>query len=270
MTRFIRHYLLAVQFFTRVPVTGRLAAWTGFSTSMLRASSAHLPGVGWLVGGMTAGVLYGVFLGLPLVPAAAWVAAVVSTGLGVLITGAFHEDGLADLADGLASSSNRDRVLEVMKDSRIGSGGAVALVVVLLTKVALLAALVQVSSWLAACALFAGHVISRFMPLVLMRVLPYVGDSLRSKSGPLVGHLGNAGLLAGLLWLVPALAVVGGAWPSAGWFGAVLAACVGTAWMGQLLHRRLQGYTGDALGATQQISELAFYLGLLLMHQARP
>jgi len=113
----VRHFLLALQFFTRVPVTGALATWVGFSPQMLRASAAHLPGIGWLVGGVAAAVFVGVGMGLA-GTAGALVAAVLSTVATVMLTGAFHEDGLADVADGLGGSANRDRALEIMKDSR--------------------------------------------------------------------------------------------------------------------------------------------------------
>ena len=96
----LRHYLLAVQFFTRIPVTGRLADWVGFSPAMLRASAAHFPGVGWLVGGLVAGLSAGLFAVLPTGPMTPLVVAVLGTVASVLITGAFHEDGLADVADG--------------------------------------------------------------------------------------------------------------------------------------------------------------------------
>ena len=145
----VRHFLLALQFFTRIPVTGRLAAWVGYSPAMLRASAAHYPGVGWLVGGVTAAVLALVLMALPTVPALPWVAAVLSTVAGVMLTGTFHEDGLADTADGLGGGLTREHALEIMKDSRIGSYGAIALVLALLAKVSLLAMLVQVSPWMA-------------------------------------------------------------------------------------------------------------------------
>lgn len=265
MTGFIRHFLLAVQFFTRIPVTGALANWVGFSPAMLRASAAHFPGVGWIVGGSSALVLLAFVWALPPLPAAPWVAAVASTVFSVLLTGAFHEDGLADLADGLGGSPDRERALAIMKDSRIGSYGAIALVLVLLTKVALLALLAQAGAVLAAMVLFAAHVTSRTLPLVVIRTLPHVGDTPQSKSKPLAESIGNAGLLAGLLWWALAMALVFWWLPGAVlWAQAVLGALLGLAWMWRLLRRRLQGFTGDGLGATQQLSEVLFYLGAAL------
>ena len=132
MTQFIRHYLLAIQFFTRIPVTGRLADWVGFSPAMLRASAAHFPGVGWLVGALVAGFTALLLAGLPDGGYSPLVAAVWGTAFGVLITGAFHEDGLADVADGLGGTQDRERALIIMKDSRVGAFGAIAVCLVLL------------------------------------------------------------------------------------------------------------------------------------------
>lgn len=261
---FIRHYLLALQFFTRVPVTGRLATWVGFSPAMLRASAAHFPGVGWLVGGLTAAVLFGLLQVLPAVAAGPWVAAMASTIFGVLLTGAFHEDGLADLADGLGGSMDRERALDIMKDSRIGTYGAMALVLALLSKVALLALLAQVDPFLAAAALFTGHVTSRLLPLFVIRTLPHVGDTPTSKSKPLAERIGNAGVAIGVVWWAVAMALVAWALPAAPWPQAILGALVGLAWMWRLLRRRLQGFTGDGLGATQQVGEVGFLLALAM------
>lgn len=261
----LRHYLLAVQFFTRIPVTGRLADWVGFSPAMLRASSAHFPGVGWVVGGLTAAVFYGAMLVLPVQPAAAWVAALASTVFGVLLTGAFHEDGLADLVDGLGGSLNRERALDIMKDSRVGTYGALALVLGVGAKVALLVLLAQAGgAWLAAVALFAAHVSSRLMPLVIIRTLAHVGDTPQSKSKPLAESISGVALLSGLLWWALAMALVWWLLPGAPWIQAVAGALVGLAWMWRLLRRRLQGFTGDGLGATQQVSEVGFYVALAL------
>lgn len=261
----IRHFLIAIQFFTRIPIDGRLAHWVGFSPAMLHASAAHFPGVGWVIGGLTALVFWGLVQVLPVQPAAPWLAAVLSTAFSVWLTGAFHEDGLADTADGLGGSVSRERALDIMKDSRIGSYGAIALVLALITKVLLLGLLVQAAgAQQAAWALFAAHVSSRLMPLFVIRTLPHVGDTAQSKSKPLAESISTAGLLAGLAWWAAAMALVGWMAPGMPWLPAVMGALVGLAWMWRLLQQRLQGFTGDGLGATQQLSELLFYLGLAL------
>lgn len=270
---FVRHYLLALQFFTRVPITGRLAAWVGYSPAMLRKSAAHFPGVGWLVG-LAAALVHGaLLLGLPATAHAPLVAAVFSTAFTVLLTGAFHEDGLADLADGLGGSHDRERALDIMKDSRVGAFGVLALVLTLMGKVALLALLGTASVTLVFAALFFTHVLSRFLPLGLIRLLPHVGDTARSKSKPLADQISGTSLAVALLWTVAAAALVVGGLPSVQWVQWVmgaLAAVLAWLWMWRLLARRLQGYTGDGLGATQQVCEIACYLGLALSLNLRP
>lgn len=258
----VRHFLLALQFFTRVPVTGQLAGWVGFSPAMLRASAAHFPGVGWLVGAVGAGVFCVAQVGLPGL-AGALVAAVLSTAATVWMTGAFHEDGLADGADGLGGSVDRVRALEIMKDSRIGAFGAIALVLALGLKIALLAALAGQGMPTVALALVCAHVLSRLAPLFLIRWLPYVGDEgAASKSKPLADAIGSGALLAGVAWSLPAAA-----WLLAalGWtrgLAAMLLCALAALYIARLLKRRLRGFTGDGLGATQQVCELAIYLAL--------
>lgn len=261
---FVRHWLLALQFFTRIPVTGRLADWVGYSPAMLRASAAHMPAIGALVGALAA-ALFGLLLwALPAVPAAPWVAALASTVWSVWLTGAFHEDGLADLADGLGGSYDRERALEIMKDSRIGSFGSVALVLAFGLKAALLATLAQVDGALAVGALFGAHVSSRLAPLFLIATLPHVGDTPRSKSKPLADAISASALVTGTLWWGGAMALLVGWRTEPAWGAALLGTALAALWMRRLLQRRLQGFTGDGLGATQQVGEIAFYLGLAL------
>lgn len=257
----LRHYLLALQFFTRVPVTGQLAAWVGFSPQMLRASAAHFPGVGWLVGLWGAAVFALLQWGLS-GPAGLLAAAVLSTAATAWMTGAFHEDGLADTADGLGGSAERARALEIMKDSRIGSYGAIALVLALGAKCALLAQLAGQGAGRAVAALVAAHVLSRFMPLLLIRSLPHVGDTAQSKSKPLADAIGNGALAIGFLWALPAVALLAWAHGPVRAAAAVAAASLAAGWMARRLWRRLQGFTGDGLGAVQQLSEIALYLAL--------
>ncbi len=273
---FVRHYLLAVQFFTRIPITGALADWVGFSPTMLRASAAHFPGVGVLVGAFAAAVYALLAALLPDTAYSPLVAAVLSTVATALLTGGFHEDGLADVADGLGGSYNKARALEIMKDSRVGAFGAMALSLALLAKVALLALLGSVDGppdgwdaapfkgWYVCTALFAGHVVSRTLPLLLVYWLPHVGDTAASKSKPLADQISFNSLLIAFLWCFVALALV--LWAQAA--TDLIVACgfsvLAVLYMHRLFKRRLQGFTGDCLGAAQQVCEIAFYLGVAI------
>ncbi|GAC1525305.1 MAG: adenosylcobinamide-GDP ribazoletransferase [Ramlibacter sp.] len=258
----LRHFLLALQYFTRVPVTGRLAHWAGYSPQRLRASAAHFPGVGAVVGSWAACVAIGLLLVLKSTPLAGLVAATASTVATVLLTGALHEDGLADVADGLGGSSEPERALEIMKDSRVGAFGALALVLVLLLKVSLLALIGAASTFKLGVALVLAHVVSRAWPLLVIRWLPHVGDTARSKSKPLADHISGATLAAGFAWLLLAVGLAG--WLQGALFVAapLAASLVASLVMVRLFHRRLGGFTGDCLGATQQVCEIACYVGI--------
>ena len=276
MVNFIRELLLAVQFFTRIPVTGALAEWVGFSPAMLRASAAHFPAVGMLVGAAAAAVYALLLALLPDTVYAALVAAVLSTVVTVLMTGGFHEDGLADVADGLGGSDDKHRALDIMKDSRVGAFGAMALSLALLAKVAMLALLGSVDGapvgfdaapfrgWYVCSALFAGHVVSRTLPLLLIAWLPHVGDvaGSKSKSKPLADAISARSLLVAFAWCFMAIALVLLMQDATDLIVACSFSLVALLWMHRLFKRRLQGFTGDCLGATQQVCEIAFYLGL--------
>jgi adenosylcobinamide-GDP ribazoletransferase len=260
---FIKHFLLAIQFFTRIPITGKLADWVGFSPQMLRSSAAHFAGVGWLVGGVAA-LVYAAFNALLPGAYAPLIAACLSTVATALLTGGFHEDGLADLADGLGGSQSRDRALEIMKDSRIGAFGAMALALALLTKIALLAALGGLDAWSAMALILASHVMSRALPMGLLALLPHVGDAAGSKSKPLADSISSGALWSNFLWclgLLPGMYIADVAIELIASCGAAFLAWVIMWWR---LRKRLQGFTGDALGATQQVCEIAFLLGALL------
>ena len=266
---FIRHYLLAVQFFTRIPVTGRLAAWVGYSPHMLRASAAHFPGVGVLVGALVALLTAVLLVFLPQAsPLSPLAAAVLGTVFSVMLTGAFHEDGLADIADGLGGSQNRERALEIMKDSRVGAFGAIAVVLVLLAKVVLLAVIGDVNPEVMVVGIFVAHVASRTFPLLLIRLLPHVGDLVSgvsgSKSKPLADQITGFSLFIAVLWLFMTLTGVFIAYDAIDLIVPMLTASVAFLYMWRLFAQRLQGFTGDCLGATQQVCEVAFYLGLAL------
>ncbi len=251
----LRLFFIALQFLTRVPVP----AWVGWRADWMHASARHYPAVGLLVGGFGAAVLWAAAHLWP-----APVAVVLSMAATVWLTGAFHEDGLADTCDALGGSVGRERALEIMKDSRLGSYGTVGLVMVLALKAAALLGLALRSFDLVLVALPLAHALSRAVPVLLLRWLVYAGDVEHAKAKPMAQQASAATLAIVGVW-----ALLAGAAAVA--FGlelqrlalAALAAAAVALWMARWLHRRLGGYTGDTLGAAQQGAEVAIYLALL-------
>lgn len=244
--RELEYFLGAVRFFTRLPVP----AWVGHSSEALNHSARYFPAVGLLVGAI-GGLVF--WLALPL-----WsqpIAVLLSMAATIYATGAFHEDGLADTVDGLGGGWEKLRILEIMKDSRVGSYGVVAMVLALLGKFTLLNSL---DATLLPIALIAAHAVSRFCATALLATMEYVREDALSKSKPLATRLPPGALLVaflfalcGLFGLPLHLALV-----------ACLLAALATFWLANKFRRWLGGYTGDCLGAVQQVSEIAFYLGL--------
>lgn len=247
----IRLFFIALQFFTRVPIP----RWVGFEAAWLQHASRYFPLVGLFVAVVVA-LVYG---------AAAWlwpapVAVLLATAAGIYLTGAFHEDGLADMCDGFGGGYTREKIMEIMKDSRIGSYGAVALVVTLGLKITTLALLAPGQ---AIAALLLAHPLSRLAAVSLIRSASYARDTGKAK--PMAQEM-SAGefVIAALCALLPALAL--GAFHILAWLtlaASLAASALVAGWLRALFVRRIGGYTGDCLGAVQQISEVAIYLCVL-------
>lgn len=237
--------LAAFTFLTRLPLPGAAHV----DAEILARAAAWFPLVGAVVGGFGAATL--VAAGRLWPPFVAAVLAILAT---VLVTGAFHEDALADAADGLGGGHTRERILEIMRDSRIGSYGAVALALVLSARIGCLASMAPEDG---ARALIGAHVLARWSSLPLIRALPYARAQGAGK--PFVEAVTGLRLLAGTL--LAALFVA----PALGWraLPAGLAAAAITAMAGWYFRARLGGITGDCLGATNQLVELATYLTVL-------
>ena len=252
-----RLILVAVQFLTRIPVP----SFKHYDPQWLHQSSRHFPAVGLLVGLLCAGVFWlGSLLFTPLV------AAVLSTAFGIKLTGAFHEDGLADSCDGLGGGLTRERTLTIMKDSRLGTYGVLGLVSALLLKISLLASM---PIPIAVIALIIGHTASRLLCISLLSLLPYGGEIEHAKAKPMAQQLTPIQGLYSSGWLILAIILVALIFPNTiqqiglgQWLLAMILALIATDYMRRLLRRRLDGYTGDGLGATQQLSEIAIYIGL--------
>jgi adenosylcobinamide-GDP ribazoletransferase len=250
----LRRVFLALGYFTRIPVP----AWVGWSPEELNRAVRYFPLAGLIVALLSATVLW---IALQVLPAS--LAVLLSMAASLRLTGAFHEDGLADSADGLGGGWQREDVLRIMKDSRIGTYGAVVLGMALLTKFVALDVLAA-RGWIVFVALLVVHPLSRLAALVVMLALPYVRDDDSSRAKPVAQGVGRNELLIGALCgLAPVVIALGCGVLSMVRVGALLLVAAGvTLWWARLLRRRLGGYTGDALGATQQLVELACYLVL--------
>lgn len=250
LRRELEYFFGALRFFTRLPVP----AWVGHSAEGLNRSARYFPAVGLVVGGI--GALVHLLATLAWPPALALLLSMVAT---VYVTGAFHEDGLSDMVDGFGGGWTREQVLSIMKDSRVGSYGVVAIVLVLLGKFLALFALPAAAL---PAALVAGHAVSRGCATVLLKSLDYVREDQLSKAKPLATRMAAGELALALGFALAGAVLLGCYLPPARLAVALLLAAACTLWLGRLMRRRLGGYTGDCLGAAQQGSELAFYLGL--------
>lgn len=237
-----RTFLVAVQMMTRIPVRLPEAP----SARELGAAAGWFPIVGAGVGAFAAAVYWA--LGRAHLPSLAPWAALAAA---ILVTGAFHEDGLADTADGLGGGSDRARRLEIMRDSRVGTYGVVALVLVLGAQVAAVGALPSSLAWRT---IVAAHALGRAAALPLT-LLPYaraeggLGASVAQRVPPVALALALVTGVAPLALLPWPLAVA-----AAGAAG--LVALVG-AWR---FSRTLGGITGDTLGAVVKLAELTTYV----------
>jgi adenosylcobinamide-GDP ribazoletransferase len=250
----LRWLLVALQFLTRVPVPAWLGR-AGWNPDWLNRCVRHFPLVGAAIGAAGAAVA---LAALALWPP--WVAAALSVGATLWLTAAFHEDGLADTADALLGAAPRDKALAIMKDSRIGTYGAAALTLALLLRVLLLAELLRSSPLLAAAVCVAAHAGGRAAAVALMTSLPYGGDEDHAKAKPLARAVRVRDALVALLLGAALLTMPALVQPGPGQGLRVLAAASGLAVLVLLLRRwlrrRLGGYTGDTLGACEQLGEI--------------
>ena len=235
-------FVLALSFYTRIPCPQAL------DYKHLPQATVYLPLAGWLVGGITAVSFYLTNLLWP--QATAVIVALIT---GIVLTGAFHEDGFADVCDGFGGGWGKQRILEIMKDSFIGVYGVLGLLIIILLKISLLNGMLATAIPMV---LLAGHSISRLPPLLLMQRYNYARDNDSKASvaayKPKLQELAFAAVIALLpLTLLPAVFVL-----------AIIPVLVVNVYLGRYFHRYIGGYTGDCLGASQQIAETVFYLSI--------
>ncbi|MEM9061348.1 MAG: adenosylcobinamide-GDP ribazoletransferase [Pseudomonadota bacterium] len=239
IVREIGHFLVGVMFLTRLPVPSELHHVEG----RLARAARYFPLVGILVGLIAGGVF---FLTAQLLDA--YLAGAAAVTVGMLITGGLHEDGLADTADGLGGGQTREHALEIMRDSRLGTYGGCALISSIGFRILALGTLAPVQGFLA---LVIAHTVSRaLIPTVLVS-----GEYARSRglASSVAQGVGSVEVAFAIITAF-GVSMIGG-------YVAGLASCaaavVGGGVMLAVLMRRLGGYTGDGLGAVQQVGEIA-------------
>lgn len=246
LTDQLRLAMAAVQYFTRIPVP----AWVGHSHLRLNEAARYLPLVGMLVGAVAGGIF---LLASAVLPSS--LAILLSMAASIAVTGAFHEDGLADTCDGFGGGADKSAILAIMKDSRVGSFGVVGLVLALAIKYAALSALATGAFF---AALVAAHAFSRFLALAVMYTHTYAREDSTTRAGAVAHNLSVRTLLIGAITGVAPLALLGAGGALAA--GCALAVCL---LLARYFQRRIGGYTGDCLGAIQQASEITFYITLV-------
>jgi adenosylcobinamide-GDP ribazoletransferase len=246
----VRGVRAAFAFLTRVPVGG-----FPYADGDWKWAAAHAPLVGLVVGGVV-GLIDRVLLPVGSLPAA-----FLALGASMLITGAFHEDGLADTSDALGGAYDPARVLVILKDSRIGSFGGAALVVSIGARAALIAELGTRAPWSLA---IVGSV-ARVAPIWLMAALPYVTSDEASKSRLIAARGGLSQAIVATIW--GGLALGGGVMFGSLSVAKIVPVCAATLVVtvitGFRYWRRLGGITGDFLGATEQLTEIAVLMALV-------
>lgn len=239
MKQLLQDLLVAFQFLTRLPVPG-----LAFHPNSLSRSVKFFPVVGLATGLAGSGLqrVLAPHLSRPL-------AALLVLVFFVLVTGGFHEDGLADAADGFGGGWNREQMLTIMRDSRIGSFGAIALALSLLARFILLSSL-PLNRF--APYVISAHVLCRWSTLPLSYFLP----SARVEEGQGVRIAQKTSLASLILGTGISIAVVAFLTRSTCWIP-ILTASVVTILSGFYCWRRLRGVTGDCFGATNQLTEIA-------------
>ena len=252
-----RIFFTAVLFLTRLPVP-RI---TDHSPEYLLQARRYFPAVGWIVGAVAGLFYYLRCISIDIGILASMIA-------GVLVTGAFHEDGFADVCDGFGGGWTKEKILLIMKDSRIGAFGAIGLIAVLSTKFLLLKEIAIAPAGRGGASvpffltvLIVAHSLSRLMAVVVMQTGEYAADPDTGKSGSMVNRRISAwGLVVGavigmtpLVLLPPHFMLI------------VLLPLLVTWLLYRYFRRWIGGYTGDCLGAIQQVAEIAVYLGIVVI-----
>lgn len=241
-------FFTALMFFTRIPGP----KWVEHSDEVLKNSSRYFSLIGIIIGCFAAGIYWASSFILP--ENIAVLLSIIST---IWITGAFHEDGFADVCDGFGGGWTKDKILAIMKDSLLGTYGIVGLIGLFALK---FLSLNEITNQLI-ITLIAGHSVSRFIASFLLYLYPYARSGEDSKAKSVASTFKFSSLiLNGIFGLAP-LFFYDTYWI----FLALIPPFIAMLLLGRFFNKWIGGQTGDCAGATQQVAEVLFYLSIIIL-----
>ncbi|MCQ9638733.1 adenosylcobinamide-GDP ribazoletransferase [Chryseobacterium sp. WG14] len=242
----------ALMFFTRIPVPFTIP----YSSEIMNKSQKYFAWIGLLVGLINAVILY---FCAQLFNLEIGIVLMIITS--VLLTGAFHEDGFTDMCDSFGGGYGKEKILTIMKDSRVGAYGTIGIILLFALKFLSIQALGNIDLLKTLGIIILAHSSSRFISGTMIYTHQYVTDIDVSKSKPLANKpLDGIALLVGLISVLISFAFI----PDGRLILAFALAYAGKICMGWYFKKHIGGYTGDCLGSVQQVSEVLFYLGTII------
>ncbi|MEB4760300.1 adenosylcobinamide-GDP ribazoletransferase [Chryseobacterium indologenes] len=246
------YFATALMFFTRIPVPFTIP----YSGEIMNKSQKYFAWVGMLVGLINTVVLYfsaqlfNLEIGIVLMMI-----------ISVLLTGAFHEDGFTDMCDSFGGGYGKEKILTIMKDSRVGAYGTIGIILLFALKFFSIQTLGTADLGKTLAIIILAHTTSRFISGTMIYTHQYVTDIDVSKSKPLANKpLDGVALAVGFLSVLISFALI----PDWRLVFAFALAYTGKIYMGWYFKKHIGGYTGDCLGAVQQVCEVLFYLGTII------
>lgn len=247
------YFATAMMFFTRIPVPFTIP----YSSEIMNKSQKYFAWVGLLVGLINAAILY---LSSQLFNLEIGIVLMMITS--VLLTGAFHEDGFTDMCDSFGGGYGKEKILTIMKDSRVGAYGTIGIILLFALKFFSIQALGTVNLMKTLWIIILAHTSSRFISGTMIYTHQYVTDIDASKSKPLANKpLDRMALLVGFISVLLSFVLI----PDWRLIIAFALAYLGKIYMGWYFKKHIGGYTGDCLGAVQQVCEVLFYLGTMIV-----
>ena len=246
-------------FYTRIPCPKNI----NHNPDYLNKATRYFPFIGWIVGSISflAFYIFSLFLSIE-------IAVILAIIASILTTGAFHEDGFADVCDGFGGGWTKEKILLIMKDSAIGAYGAIGLVLLFLLKFKLLSETILLftdtkSYFLIFLLFISAHALSRLAAISIIFTHEYSRDDASSKSKPIAkNHSWKEVFGAFFFGLLPLLAL---AYFQYKILFVLIPVFLARYFLARYFQKWIDGYTGDCLGATQQICEVIYYLSVLFL-----